>query len=178
MSAALIIAGPLALSAAAALYPAVRLSDGTLIPQGEKRRMLSAQGLEEFEGEMLKEPGATECRFPLFHHFAPNIYVREIHMPAGAKILGAVHTTEHLNVILRGRASVIIDAKVHEIVAGMTFVSGAGVRKMLNIHEDMVWQTIHANPSNERDIVTLESGLCRMTETYLRHFEGMKGAPQ
>lgn len=162
---------------AALLCPPVRLADGSLIQQGEKRHMLSKAGVEELEGALLQVAGSTECsRLRLSHHFAPGIYVREIFMPAGEFVIGAEHTTEHFNVVLTGRASIIADGKVVEVVAPATFVSRAGVRKVLQIHEDMIWQTIHANPENETDTTKLESQLCKMSATHKAHFEGMMSA--
>lgn len=175
-AAALIIVGPLSLSSAA-YFPPVRLACGTEIQQGEKRHMLSKEGVEELEGELLKMEGSTECsRLRLSHHFAPGIYVREIFMPAGEFIIGAEHTTEHFNIVLTGKATIIADGEVVEVVAPATFVSRAGVRKVLQIHSDMIWQTVHANPENETDTAKLESKLCRMSATHKAHFEGMKEA--
>jgi hypothetical protein len=67
-----------------------------------------------------------------------------------------------------------MEGAVHEIRGPSTFVSRAGVRKVLWIHEDMRWQTLHPNPSDERDTAKLEAQLCRMSDSYLRHFEGMQ----
>lgn len=160
---------------AALLCPPIRLADGSLIQQGEKRHMLSKAGIEELEGELLKIEGSTECsRLRLSHHFAPGIYVREIFMPAGEFVIGAEHTTEHFNIVLSGRATIIAEGEVIEVVAPATFVSRAGVRKVLQIHDDMIWQTIHANPENETDTTKLESQLCTMSATHKAHFEGMK----
>lgn len=155
--------------------PPVILSDGTVIPQGEKRYRLSGKGIEELEAELLNMPGSTTAeRLHLTHIFAPGIYIREIFMPAGEFVLGATHVTEHVNIVIAGRCTIISDRRVQEIVAPMTFKSGAGVRKVLKIHEDVRWQTVHANPDDETDIPTLEKRLIVMTETYLRHFEALK----
>lgn len=104
--------------------------------------------------EMLSLP-QVEC--PLEHFFAPGIYIREIFMPAGTMVIGQVHKTEHFNVILEGRVRVVIDGEVHELKAPCTFVSKAGVSKVLRVLESCRWQTIHANPDNLTDIDVLES---------------------
>lgn len=160
----------------------VVLSDGMTFAPGEKKRLLSRAGVEEMEGEMLKLNGSIHCTqiardYPMKHHFAPGVYIREILMPAGAFLIGAEHTTEHFNIVLSGRASVIIEEKVHEIVAPDIFVSRPGVRKVLKIHETMRWQTVHANPNNETDIAKFEATLCVMSATYRNHFAGMRPAP-
>lgn len=104
--------------------------------------------------EFLKEE-QVEC--PVTHAFAPDIYVREIFMPAGTVVIGHKHLTEHFNVILKGKCRIIIGDVVQELTAPCTFISAAGTQKVLNILEDCIWQTIHSNTDNERDIDTLES---------------------
>lgn len=171
----LIMAGGGPALAHAAYLPPVRLADGTLIPQGEKKRLLSREGVEELEGALLHVPGSTTGeRLKLIHRFEPGVYIREIHMPKGEFVIGAEHTTRHWNVIISGRASVIMEGEVHEIEAPHAFISNARVRKVLKIHEDCIWQTLHANPTEERDTAKLEASLCVMSESYKAHFSGMK----
>lgn len=80
---------------------------------------------------------------PLQHFFAPGVYIRQITMPAGTMIVGQQHKTEHPNVILKGKALVSINGVCEVVEAGMTFISGCGVRKVLLVLEEMVWQTTH-----------------------------------
>jgi len=120
--------------------------------------------IERLEAELLKVE-QVEC--PLNHRFAPGVYMREIFMPKGTFIIGHEHKTEHLNVVLCGRASVLIDGVAQEIVAPCTFKSGIGVRKLLFIHEDMIWATIH--PTHETNVEQLEAALIIKSDTYLSH---------
>lgn len=119
---------------------------------------------EEAEARLLELP-QVDC--PLTHRFAPGIYLREILMPAGTFIIGAEHRTEHFNVVLSGRALVMINGEVKEITAPTTFVSKPGVRKTLLILEDMRWQTLH--PTDETDLEKLEPLLVKRTTADLRH---------
>lgn len=104
--------------------------------------------------EFLKEE-QVEC--PVTHHFAPDIYVREIFMPAGTVVIGHKHLTEHFNALLKGKCRVIIGEDIQELTAPCVFVSAAGAQKIVNVLEDCIWQTTHANPDNTTDIETLES---------------------
>lgn len=89
-------------------------------------------------------------------------------MRAGTFVIGHEHKTEHFNIVLTGRASVMLeDGKVQEIVAPCTFVSHAGVRKVLYIHEDMIWQTVH--PTEETDVDKLEAALIVKSVSFLKH---------
>jgi hypothetical protein len=110
--------------------------------------------IEGITKDFLEHP-QVEC--PVTHNFAPDIYIREIFMPADTVVIGHKHLTEHFNVILKGKCRVMIGDVVEELTAPCTFVSGAGSQKIVNVLEDCIWQTVHSNPDNATDIETLES---------------------
>jgi len=114
--------------------------------------------------EFLKEP-QIEC--PVTHSFAPGVYLREIFMPAETVVIGHEHKTEHFNVLLKGKCRVIMGDEVHELEAPCTFVSGAGIQKLVNVLEDCIWQTIHANPDDMQDIEILEDRYVNKVEASL-----------
>ena len=86
---------------------------------------------------------AVERDCPVTHRFAKGCYLREIFMPAGTLIVGKIHATEHFNVILTGRVTVVTAEGTNEYEAPDTFVTGEGVQKVVFCHTDCVWQTIH-----------------------------------
>lgn len=95
---------------------------------------------------------------PVTHRFAPGVYLREIAMTGHHIVIGRIHKTEHFNILLQGAALIVHDDGSREILrAPMTFVSKAGVQKVLYILEDMIWQTVH--PTEETDLVKLEAAL-------------------
>jgi hypothetical protein len=95
---------------------------------------------------------------PVRHRFAPGVYLREISMPAHTVVIGRVHLTEHFNILLQGAALIVHDdGRREELRAPMSFVSKAGVQKVLYILEDMIWQTVH--PTTETDLNKLETML-------------------
>lgn len=111
--------------------------------------------LREVQEELAQLP-QVDC--PLTHRFAPGVYLREIFMPAMSIIIGKIHRTSHFNLILQGRCLLINeDGSRTELQAPMTFVSEAGVQKVLIILEDTVWATIHS--TNETDLTKLEAEL-------------------
>jgi quercetin dioxygenase-like cupin family protein len=116
--------------------------------QFERRVVALAHALREV---------CMEVEMPVIHRFAPGIYIREIFMPANSVVIGNLHYTEHFNLVLTGACHVLINGETHDLHAGDTMVSKAGARKMLLIHEDCRWQTIHANPDDCQDIETLEA---------------------
>ena len=102
----------------------------------------------------------------LTHHFGPNVYIREIFMEAKRHkiVIGCMHKTEHFNIVLTGRASVLMDPETgewQEIKAPCIFISKPGVKKVLEIHEDMRWLTVHplAEDKTEADMDELEEML-------------------
>ena len=94
---------------------------------------------------------------PVKETFAPGVYLREIFMPKGAFVIGHRHRTEHLNIISCGEVSVLMEGKVHRLVAPCTILSRAGERKVLFIHEDTLWATVH--PTTTTDPAALEDEL-------------------
>lgn len=126
------------------------------------------QRLEEVEAALLDNP---QIEMPLRHRFAPGAYLREIFMPAGTFVIGHEHKTRHFNIVLSGRANVMMNGKVVEIAAPCVFVSDPGVRKVLFIKEDMRWTTLHPNPSDETNIEQLEAMLVRKSNAFLDHEE-------
>lgn len=121
--------------------------------------------IESMESKLLQLP-QVKCQLRTFH--APGVYLREITMPKGALIIGHEHLTEHFNIVAQGAALVVVGEYVERMIAPYTFVSGPGIRKVLLILDDMVWYTVHANPSNIRDEELLEEKHVVKSPTFLR----------
>jgi quercetin dioxygenase-like cupin family protein len=120
--------------------------------------------IERVEADMLRRP---QVEVPVCHRFAPGVYLRSVVMPAGSNVIGHEHLTEHFNIVLRGRALVLCEGVVSEIVAPDVFVSGAGVRKVLHILEECEWATLH--PTAETDPERLETELIRKSASFALH---------
>lgn len=88
---------------------------------------------------------------PVTHRFANGCYLREIFMPKGTVIVGKIHATEHFNVILTGEVTVATAEWVKRFKAPHTFISGAGIQKVVYIHEDCKWQTLHVTDKTDLD---------------------------
>lgn len=126
--------------------------------------LLTTPDVDAMEARMLQHP---QIDVPVTHRFAPGVYLREVLMPAGSFIIGQRHKTKHFNIVSEGRVSVMLDGVVSQIVAPCTFVSEAGVRKVLFCHEDTRWATVHA--TDETDIAKLELALVEKTEAFLEY---------
>jgi hypothetical protein len=134
----------------------------------------SRETILRFENALRTVP-QTDC--PLKHTFAPGMYAREIFLPAETFIVGKIHKHAHLNIVTRGRCTVVTEFGRREIDASagpVTFTSDAGSKRALYVHEDTVWTTIHAVQSTdlaeiEREIIApdfeeLDAYLARVRE--------------
>lgn len=91
---------------------------------------------------------------PVKHHFSKGVYVREIFMPKGMIIVGKIHKTRHLNIVSQGRCTVVTPTRKFEVEAPCTFESIEGEQKVVYMHEDVVWSTVHV--TNETDLEKIE----------------------
>jgi hypothetical protein len=100
----------------------------------------------------VKSAPQVEC--PEKHHFGPNVYIKEVTLPAGAVIVGKYHRHEHLCNMISGHM-IVVDSEGNrtELVAPMTFMAKAG-RKIAYIIETVVFQNIYS--TSETDIQKLE----------------------
>ncbi|OLD92626.1 MAG: hypothetical protein AUG84_00785 [Chloroflexi bacterium 13_1_20CM_4_66_7] len=108
--------------------------------------------VERLEAAMLELPQA-EC--DVVHSFAPGLYIRQVTLPAGAVAVGHYQKTTHLNVMLKGRVTMIEPDGSHiERAAPLTYIAAAG-RKVGYVHEEVIWLNIYA--TDERDVEKLEA---------------------
>jgi len=96
--------------------------------------------------------------FTVVNHFSDGIYCRELHMPAGTKIVGKIHKTKHLNTLAKGECLVITTEREKHIEAPCTFESVEGEQKAILAITDVVWQTYHVTDKTdlneiERDVI-------------------------
>ncbi len=110
-----------------------------------------------------------EC--PLKHTFAPGTYIREILLPADTLIVGKIHKHAHGNIVVRGRCTVVTEfgRKTVDATNGpVTFVSEAGAKRALYVHEETVWITIHQ--TNLTDLAAIEREIIAPTYEELDAF--------
>lgn len=118
----------------------------------EAMQHLMSNGVARAEVAMLS---VEQAPCPVNHYFGPGIYIREVSMVAGLFAIGHKQTTEHVNVMLKGRVLMLQDdGSTVEMAAPMMFIGKPG-RKMGYILEDVVWQNIY--PTEVRDVEALES---------------------
>lgn len=111
-----------------------------------------------------------EC--PVKHTFAPGVYAREIFMPKDSVVIGKIHRHAHINIVSRGKVSVVTEFGPQIIDATeytQTFVSLPGTKRAVHILEDTTWTTIHL--TNETDLAKIEEEIIAKAYDELEQLE-------
>jgi len=112
---------------------------------------------------------------PLKHTFSDGIYVREIFIPKGMLIVGKIHKHDHPNFLMEGRVKVVTEAGEEYVNAPCSMISPAGTKRALYAETDLVWITVHNNPTNTRDMSILEKEIIAEDFTvYDKYIESKK----
>jgi len=119
---------------------------------GEARRKVAA-----LEAAMQSQP-QVDC--PVKHHFAPGVYIREMTIPTGVVLTGAVHKTSHLSMLSKGHIYLVGDTDTVELRAPATVLSQPGTKRAIYAVEEAIWTTIHAT-----DTVDLDELVAELTES-------------
>jgi len=120
--------------------------------------------LNKIEAWLIEQPQPV-C--PLKHTFTPNMYIREIFMPAGSLLTTALHLATHPFFILKGDVSVwYYDSPIERYKAPYSGVTKAGTRRLIYNHEDTIWVTCHATTLTDVDEV-LKTIICTDMNPYL-----------
>lgn len=125
--------------------------------------MLLRENPEKLITAMLDLPQA-EC--PVTHHFAPGIYIREVRFPAGIFVVGHEQRFPQMNVFIQGKVQMLKDDGTTQILEAPSTFFGTSGRKMGLIMEDVIWQNIYPNPSDEQDIEKLEDHWLNQTPCF------------
>jgi len=123
-------------------------------------------GILKFETVLSKLPGAmfNDC-CPLKHTFVDGAYVREITMPKGLLLTSKIHKIRHPYFILKGEVSVLTEEGTKRIKAPYAGITPAGTKRILYIHEETVWITVHV--TKETDLKKIEEEIIAKNYTEL-----------
>lgn len=112
----------------------------------------------EFERSLSQVPGAfleSSEDFPVTHHFADGIYVRELFIPKGGCITGKIHRHSHPSFLMQGEISIVSESGgIQRLKAPCVVMAPKGTKRVGYAHEDTIWVTVHA--TNETDIEKIE----------------------
>ncbi|EXH09903.1 MULTISPECIES: hypothetical protein [Acinetobacter calcoaceticus/baumannii complex] len=101
------------------------------------------------------ESGELEpADFPITHHFAPNVYMRQMDAKAGTFCVSKMHRTEHFIMFLTGSCSVMTENGIEHIKAPCVLRTMPGTQRVGYFHEDTSCITIH--PTQSTDLKEIE----------------------
>ena len=102
--------------------------------------------------KQLLEFKQAEC--PVTHRFGPNLYIREVFLPADTWVIGHHHNYADMNIMLKGKLRIYNnDGTTSILEAPITKVFPPG-RKAVYVIEDTIWQNVYS--TSEQDIEILE----------------------
>lgn len=105
--------------------------------------------IDQFEEKAASLPQLTGHRVDLF---PDQQYVRILTMPAGTFFTSQIHKTEHPYFALSGVVSVYTAGKGWSLVRGGDYgITTPGTRRLLVIHEEATWATVHLDLDRSRD---------------------------
>lgn len=93
----------------------------------------------------------------MHHHFCQGIYAREMRVPAGTVLTGAIHKRDCINFIMAGTVEVRSQDGAARYTAPHIFVSPPHTKRAMYVIDDLIWVTVHA--SDLRCIEALEREL-------------------
>jgi hypothetical protein len=97
-----------------------------------------------------------EC--PVTHRFTPNMYIREVFVPAGTILTSEIHRHEHPHVLSMGKIT-MWDGEGGEITISAPYcgITKANARRVVLVHENCIFTTFHVTQATnvedaEKDI--------------------------
>ena len=93
----------------------------------------------------------------VIHHFSDGLYARELFIPAGVCLVGALHKTSHLYTVVKGSCKVSSQFGNFDIQAPFMGETTPGTKRVIYAETDCVWITYH--PTHLTDIKEIEAAL-------------------
>ena len=101
-------------------------------------------GIFKAQDLMLQMPPAETV---VTDHFADGLYARELFIPAGVCLVGALHKTNHIFTVSQGECYAVTHEGKEHIVAPYTGQTRPGMKRVIYAVTDTVWTTYH--PTDE-----------------------------
>ncbi len=92
------------------------------------------------EREMLKLP---QRELSIRYYHGGGVFTGELFIPKGTVLVGKIHKYENLNVMTKGKLSVLVGNEIKKVYAPYVVVSPPGTKRIAYAHEDTIWMTFH-----------------------------------
>ena len=103
-------------------------------------------GIFKAQDLMLQMPQAEKV---VTDHFADGLYARELFIPAGVCLVGALHKTNHIFTVSQGECYAVTHEGKEHMIAPYTGQTRPGMKRVIYAVTDTVWTTYH--PTDETD---------------------------
>lgn len=90
---------------------------------------------------------------PVRHHFAPGMYAREMTIPKGTVVTGAIHKTQNLAVLSSGKLQMVTDDGTVIISAPHILTVMPGMKNAVYALEDSVWTNFFPTEETDPDVL-------------------------
>ena len=127
-----------------------------LISNGSRELGNSRDEVIDVVENIIANQPQVEC--PVTHRFTPNMYIREVFVPAGTILTSEIHRNEHPHVLSMGKIT-MWDGEGGEISVSAPYcgVTKANARRVVLVHEDCIFTTFHVTEATnvedaEKDI--------------------------
>lgn len=104
--------------------------------------------IQQLENHLLQFPRAPT---PVTHEFCNGIYARNMFIPAGVVLTGAIHREDNFLVVRYGDIAIWTENGMRRFKGGDLINSKRGIKRAGYAFEDTLVTTFHANPTNETD---------------------------
>jgi len=105
------------------------------------------------------------------HNFADGQYIRQIVMPKGLLVTTKIHAKNHPFFIMKGEASIYSNDGVERIKAPFHGITEAGTKRVLYIHEECTFITVHRTDCLSIDDVVNEITVDDFSKLNLKGFD-------
>jgi hypothetical protein len=123
----------------------------------EIRYFLTLQPQEQFASivaDLVAQYGFSTDDFPVTESLRDGLYTREVFIPKGSIVVGALHKLPSVNVCLQGHISILAtDGSRYEICAPFQSISPAHSAKIGYALEDTRWLNVFSVKSESLDTV-------------------------
>jgi hypothetical protein len=132
------------------------------------QRRIAILGLEDWlldQGNEVNDQDQLNAVCPLKHHFSPGVYMREIFIPKGTILTGALHVKKHQVIMGYGKIAVFTEMYSKIFEGYNVFESMIGEKRVGIALEDTMWTTIHPNPNNYDDPELLKHSFAKWNKS-------------
>lgn len=126
---------------------------------------------EENNNQDLNSQITGQTEGAVTHNFADGQYIRKIVMPKGLLVTTKIHAKNHPFFIMKGEASIYSNNGVERIKAPFHGITEAGTKRVLYIHEECTFITVHRTDSLNIDDILNEVTVDDFSKVGLKGFD-------